>query len=213
VSSATSTTTGECEGVAARMSPSADSDLSAFLAADRGRGFERVVLTYQHRMYGFALRLTGNPQDAEEISQDAFVRAYRAIANYPAERVRALAVRPWLYQIALNVWRNRARVRRPASVPLDDPVTGAPLNLEDDAQHRPDVSAERDERQAELAALLAALPRHFRAAVILRHVEGMSYRELAGILGQPEGTVKAHVHRGTKLLREALIRNANEVVL
>lgn len=188
-------------------------DLPTLLAVDRGRGFERVVLTYQHRIYAFALRLSGNPQDAEEIAQDAFVRAYRAIEGYPAERVRALALRPWLYQITLNVWRNRARVRRPPGVPLDDPVTGAPLDLEDDVQRRPDVSAERGERQRELAALLATLPAHFRAAVILRHVEGMSYRELSGVLGQPEGTVKAHVHRGTKLLREALIRSASEVAL
>lgn len=188
-------------------------DLPTLLAMDRGRGFERVVLTYQHRIYAFALRLSGNPQDAEEIAQDAFVRAYRAIEGYPAERVRALALRPWLYQITLNVWRNRARVRRPPGVPLDDPVTGAPLDLEDDVQRRPDVSAERGERQRELAALLATLPAHFRAAVILRHVEGMSYRELSGVLGQPEGTVKAHVHRGTKLLREALIRSASEVAL
>ena len=191
----------------------AESDLPALLAADRGDGFERVVLVYQHRLYAFALRLCGNPQDAEEIAQDAFVRAYRAVAGYPDERVCALALRPWLYQIALNVWRNRARVRRPPSVPLDDLAGGAPIDIEDDAQERPDVTAERGERQHELAALLVTLPEHFRAAVVLRHVEGMSYRELASVLGQPEGTVKAHVHRGTKLLREALIRSASEVAL
>lgn len=197
----------------ASAKPIAESDLPALLAADRGDGFERVVLTYQHRLYAFAFRLSGNPQDAEEIAQDAFVRAYRAIEGYPAERICALALRPWLYQITLNVWRNRVRVRRPPSVPLDDPAGGAPLDIEDDAQQRPDLTAERDERQRELAALLVTLPEHFRAAVILRHVEGMSYHELAGVLGQPEGTVKAHVHRGTKLLREALIRSASEVAL
>lgn len=191
----------------------AETELCALLAHDRGRGFEHVVVAYQRRLYAFALRLSGSPRDAEEIAQDAFVRAYRAIERYPAERVRALALRPWLYQIALNVWRNRARVRRLPSVPLDDPETGAPLDIEDDARLRPDVTAERDERQRELAALLTTLPAHFRAAVILRHVEGLSYRELAGILGQPEGTVKAHVHRGTKLLREALVRSASEVAL
>lgn len=198
----------------ARPPQSADpDDLPALLAADLGRGFERIVLAYQHRLYAFALRLTGSPQDAEEVAQDAFVRAYRAVESYPAERIRALALRPWLYQITLNVWRNRVRVRRPPSLPLDDPETGAPLEVEDDTRLQPDATAERDERQRELAALLVTLPAHFRAAVILRHVEGLSYRELAQVLGQPEGTVKAHVHRGTKLLREALVRSASEVAL
>lgn len=207
------TTTRWSEALPIDSGAIAECELPALLAADRARGIEGVVVVYQHRLFAFALRLAGNRQDAEEIAQDAFVRAYRAIESYPADRVRALDLRPWLYQITLNIWRNRARVQRPPSVPLDQPESGAALEIEDDGQTRPDVTAERDERQRELAALLSRLPEHFRAAVILRHVEGLSYRELAGILGQPEGTVKAHVHRGTRLLREALVRSAHEVVL
>jgi RNA polymerase sigma-70 factor, ECF subfamily len=79
-----------------------DQDMSAALAADLDGSFEQVVVAYQHRLYAFALRLTGNPQDAEEITQDAFVRAYRALATYPASRLRSLALRPWLHQITLT---------------------------------------------------------------------------------------------------------------
>jgi RNA polymerase sigma-70 factor (ECF subfamily) len=71
-------------------------DLSRALADDLDDNFERLVLTYQDRVFAFALRLTGNPSDAEEVAQDAFVRAYRALARYPSERVATLALRPWL---------------------------------------------------------------------------------------------------------------------
>ncbi|MER3459109.1 MAG: RNA polymerase sigma factor, partial [Chloroflexota bacterium] len=87
-------------------------DLAAQLATGVDSHFERLVLAYQDRLYAFALRLSANPQDAEEIVQDAFVRAYHALKRYEAERIRTMALKPWLYQIALNVFRNRARTRR-----------------------------------------------------------------------------------------------------
>ena len=181
-----------------------ENELNAALAVDVEGAFERLVGTYQHRLYAFALRMCGSPQDAEEVAQDAFVRAYRALRAYPAERVRALALRPWLYQITLNVYRNRIRRGRGASVSLDAAEDGAPLEIEGDERERPDVTVERLELRDTLASALLRLPTHFRAAVILRHVEGLSYQEIALLLGQPAGTVKAHVHRGVKLLREGL---------
>src|SRR6266851_9002814 len=99
-----------------------EQSLSALLAADLDGHFEHLVRTYQDRLYSFALRLTGSRQDAEESTQDAFVRAYRALEHYPEDRRSALRLRPWLYQITLNVVRNR--VRRPAlvAVSVDGPV-------------------------------------------------------------------------------------------
>jgi RNA polymerase sigma-70 factor, ECF subfamily len=183
-------------------------DLPARLAADLDGAFEAVVLTYQDRLFGFALRLTGSRPDAEEIAQDAFVRAYRALADYPPERVRVLALRPWLYRIALNVTRNRARGVRPRLVPLDgEREDGEPAAVEpaEDERRGPEATAERKEQGAELAALVAALPERYRAAVVLRHVAGLSYAEAADALGQPVGTVKANVHRGVRRLRAALV--------
>src|SRR5438270_12672553 len=96
--------------------------LAERLATDLDGHFEHLVRTYQDRLYGFALRLTGSRQDAEESTQDAFVRAYRALQGYAEDRRRALRLRPWLYQITLNVVRNR--VRRPAlvAVSVDGPL-------------------------------------------------------------------------------------------
>ena len=173
------------------------------LAVDLDGRFEELVLTYQVRLYSFALGMTGNREDAEEVAQDAFVRAYRALAGYDEERVRALALRPWLYRITLNVARNRLRRKRHRLLPLAS-SDGAGPEPEDDERSRPDAVAAQREGDAELGALVASLPTRYRAAVVLRHVEGLSYDEAATALGQPVGTVKSNVHRGLRLLREAM---------
>ena len=185
--------------------------LSAALAADLDGTFERAVLTYQGRLYGFALRLTGNRQDAEEVAQDTFVRAYRALQRFEPERITTLALRPWLYQIALNVVRNRLRGKRHRTTPLllGDATSGGEHRAEgvseppDNASEGPLEFTARAGLSETLAALVAHLPERYRAAIILRHIEGLSYPEAAAVLGQPVGTVKANVHRGTKLLRTA----------
>ncbi len=179
-------------------------DLPAALAADLDGNFEQLVLTYQDRLYAFALRLTGSPQDAEEIAQDTLVRAYRALVTYPAQRLRELIVRPWLYQIALNVVRNRRRRRPLQLVPLGEAGDGMEVDLEDDKGERPDAALEQAELRDRLGALVAALPERYRLSVVLRHVQGLGYAEIAALLRQPVGTVKANVHRGLRLLREGL---------
>ncbi len=181
-----------------------DQDLPAALATDLNSSFEQLVLAYQHRLYAFALRLSGIPQDAEEIAQDAFMRAYRALTKYPPWRIRTLALRPWLHQIVLNVFRNRMRNRQLPVVPLDRGHEEGELELEDDKEAGPDMALERAELKASLATLVATLPERYRAAVVLRHVQGLSYGEMAAVLKQPIGTIKANVHRGVRILREAL---------
>jgi RNA polymerase sigma-70 factor, ECF subfamily len=192
------------------MPESASAALTTALANDLDGCFEQVVLIFQQRLYCFALRLLGNPQDAEEAAQDTLVRAYNALLGYPPERIRVLALRPWLYQIALNVVRNRVRGQRVTSVPIDD--VGEAALLPATTIERPDAYAERTERSRELAAQVLALPERFRIAVVLRHVEGLSYPELAELLQQPIGTIKANVHRGVKLLRAALDAQPQEDV-
>ncbi len=182
-----------------------DRSLSAALAADLDGAFERMVVSYQNRLYGFALRLAGQPQDAEDITQDTFVHAYRALMAYPGERVRDLAVRPWLYRIALNVFRNRGRGGRLQVISLDHTGHESALGIEEqDAAVLPEQALEEAELKKALGALLAALPTRYRAAVVLRHVQDLGYREIASILRQPIGTVKGNVHRGLRLLQQAV---------
>jgi len=157
------------------------------------RVFERLVLDHQDRIFALSLALTGNRHDAEEVAQDTFLRAYRALVDYPAERVRELKQRAWLHQIALNVFRNRVRGLKPRLVELNGSEPDRSSGPEDDAIRRSEVDR--------LAARVACLPARYREAVVLRHVQDLSYAEIADVLGQPVGTVKANVHRGLKILR------------
>ena len=159
----------------------------------RGAGPEQ-----QDRLYSLALRYTGSPSDAEELAQDAFVRAYRALGQYDGPRIRELQLGPWLVTILLNLCRNHRQAvgRRPAGavVAVEPPA---------DRRHTPEAHVDRRESAERWAGLVASLPAHHRAAVLLRHLDGMSYPEMADVLGRPEGTVKAQVHRGLVQLRAA----------
>lgn len=182
-----------------------DLTLLTTLARDLDAGFEALALAYQRRLYGLALRLTTSPPDAEEIAQDALVRAYRALATYPAERIEALSLRPWLYQIAVNVWRNRVRRARLREVSLEGDDGATAFEAPAPAETQPERQAESNERRQELGALVATLAPRYRVAVVLRHVYELTYPEIAETLEQPVGTVKANVHRGVRILRAALL--------
>ena len=174
---------------------SEDAALAARLADDLDGAFEALVGAHADRLFSISLRILGDRSDAEEAAQDALVRAYRALAGYDATRIRELRLRGWLATIAVNVCRNRTRVHRvkttelafdPGSEPAADPLAG------------------RDSRDA-WAGLLQTLPPAQRTAVVLRHVDGLSYAEMAEALDKPEGTLKAQVHRGLAVLRDAFI--------
>ncbi len=176
--------------------------LPALLATDLNGYFGQLVLAYQQRLYIFALHQTGSVQDAEDIVQEALLRAYYALGDYPAERVRTLKLQPWLYKIALHVYYNRARQLKLQVVPLNVSED----DIEDDWRGQPDMAFEDAERVRELESLLATLPEQYRAAVSLYYFEELSYREIAELLNQPMGTVKSNLHRGVRLLREALAK-------
>lgn len=186
-----------------------DDALTARLARDLDGSFEALVLAHQDRLYTIALRLLGDPRDAEEAAQDAFVRAYRALAVYDEARIRALALRAWLATIVVHLARNRRRNaadRRPA----------ARLELLLDAGHQPVAPIAATPQEAALrrdaartwATRLARCPATSREALVLRHVDGLTYEEIAEALGRPTGTVKAQVHRGIACLRDQLAAEA-----
>jgi RNA polymerase sigma-70 factor, ECF subfamily len=177
----------------------ADAALLERLAADLDASFEALVHAHVDRLFSIALRILGDRSDAEEAAQDALVRAYRALAGYDRGRIRDLRLRPWLTTIVVNVCRNRTRVKR---------VKTTELGFEPGAEPAIDPVARRDAREA-WANLLATLPPAQRIAIVLRHVDGLSYAEMAEALDKPQGTLKAQVHRGLATLREALAREAH----
>ncbi len=183
-----------------------DDALAARLAVDVDGAFETLVRVHQDRLYTIAHRFLGDAHDAEDVTQDALVRAYRALAGYPPERIRELRLRPWLATIVLNLCRNRA-TRRPGpnslSIDLESAVGTTLPEPVADAGAAPAAVLDRREARRRWAALVRQLPPAYRAPVVLRHVDGLSYPELAEALDRPEGTVKAQVHRGLALLRTA----------
>lgn len=181
--------------------------LEAALASDLDGNYEYLVRQYQDRLFSFALKLTGNNEDAEEVAQDAFVRAYRALKRYPAERIQRMRLKAWLYRVALNVARNRWRKKRHSLVSLSTADPGGngrgAWEAEDDSK-RPDSRLERKRERADLASLVAQLPDRYRTAIILRYVEGLRVEEVAEILKQPLGTTKSNLHRAVNALRTAV---------
>lgn len=148
-------------------------------------------------MYSVALRMTRNPAEAEDLTAETFLRAYRALRGYDSTRVLALCPRSWLLTITLNTWRNSVRDarRRPSLVPIPDSLDRRASDQD------VEQAVESAESQRELGGLIAQLPTAQRAAVVLRHVVGLPMAEVAAALECPEGTAKSHVSRGLSKLR------------
>jgi RNA polymerase sigma-70 factor, ECF subfamily len=155
------------------------------------RRFEEEALPLLKALYGTAYRLTRHPHDAEDLVQETYLRAYRTFGNFaPGTNLRA-----WLYTIL-----HRARtdgLRKSGRTPRA-------VELAEDTCAVPPVQDSLAQGQEEVARALAALPEHFRSAVVLRDIEEFSYEEIAQILSVPIGTVMSRIHRGRALLRDAL---------
>jgi RNA polymerase sigma-70 factor (ECF subfamily) len=175
-------------------------DLPLRLGQDVEEAFPDVVAAYQDAVFATALRVSGRREDAADIAAETFLRAYAALRGYPPERIGQLNIRPWLLTIALNLLRNEARAasRRPARLALE---AWAPVA---DGQEGPEEQAQRHDGQARLGGLLTELSDAQRVAVVLRHVVGLPYAEMALVLGCPEGTAKSHVARGLQRLRDLI---------
>jgi RNA polymerase sigma-70 factor (ECF subfamily) len=162
--------------------------------------WDEVVRTHSARVYRLAYRLTGNPHDAEDLTQEVFVRVFRSLSSYTPGTFEG-----WLHRITTNLFLDQ--VRRKARIRFDA--------LPDDSAERL-ASPERGPAQvyddthfdADVQAALDALPADFRAAVVLCDLEGLSYEEIAATLGIKIGTVRSRIHRGRSQLRGALAHRA-----
>jgi RNA polymerase sigma-70 factor (ECF subfamily) len=183
-----------------------DRRLTSRLARDVAAAFPDVISAHQNGIYSGVLRMVPTRHDAQDITQETFIRAYRALLGYDSSRIRDLKLRPWLWTIAVNLCRNAARGRKRAA-------TTVPLTSDDRATADPvDVAAEgiAGVVAAEWQQRLDELPAAQRDAVVLRHVVGLTYREIAIALERRIGTTKADVHRGLEHLRNLLAAEIEE---
>jgi RNA polymerase sigma-70 factor (ECF subfamily) len=190
----------------------------AGLAAEGGRTeapveeFDRLVRRYHKQAYNIAYRMTGNQSDAEDLTQDAFVRAFRFFGNYR----RDWPFDNWLYRIMSNLFVDDLRRRPKARMQsLDQPIdTGAGrdevyLELPDTSSNPEKVVMSR-ELDDYVQRALGCLPKDFRMTVILADIEGMSYEEISETMQCSLGTVRSRLHRGRKLLRTKIDQFARE---
>jgi RNA polymerase sigma-70 factor (ECF subfamily) len=173
--------------------------------------FERDVLPLLPGLYGAALRMTRNPADAEDLLQEATLRAYRGFASFE----EGTNLKAWLYRILTNSFINTYRKRQREPQTVEGPDDFDEWFLFDRLGSRSvQRSAEEDVLDripdAEVKAALESIPENFRMAVLLADVEGFSYKEIAEIMDVPIGTVMSRLHRGRKALEKALYGLARE---
>jgi RNA polymerase sigma-70 factor (ECF subfamily) len=173
--------------------------------ADQGR-FVEDAMGFMPSLYSAAMRMTRNPQDAEDLVQETFLKAYRAYGGFQ----EGTNLKAWLYRILTNTFINsyRARRRRPEETELEDVEDLYLYRRLSGAEGASSRSAEEEAlarfTDDEVKAALESLPEAFRLAVLLADVEGFSYKEIAEITDVPIGTVMSRIHRGRRALQKAL---------
>lgn len=193
----------------ARAVPSAEEQFIERLRAGDASAFNRLVEERHGDIYALLYRLTEDPEEARDLTQETFLQAFRHLASFRGDA----DLRTWLYRIAVNQARNRwrwwKRRRRDRTVSLDAPVSGeidSPLSagLAGDEGLDPERQALAREREQALHAALRSLSRPYREVIVLRDIEGLSYEEVASTLDLNVGTVKSRLNRGRTELRRRL---------
>lgn len=163
------------------------------LAGERN-AFAVIVERHRRQVYQLCYRYVGNHEDAADLAQDAFIRAFKGLKGFKGEA----SLSTWLYRIAINVCLNRLSLKTPRSEPLD------PTDRVDARAERPDVMLLRDERAAEVRSAIRQLPPKQRATLILRIYHDLPHDEIASILGSSVGAAKANLFHALANLRKLL---------
>jgi len=187
------------------------SDLSLVRRVQRGDkgAFDALVLKYQHKLVKLVMRYVRNPAEAEDIAQEAFIKAYRALPQFRGDS----AFYTWLYRIAINTAKNAvvSRDRSPIEYNIDRNSTDNDESYDMQGRMRDSETPEglvlTDEIRSTVNAAIDALPEDLRTAIVLRELEGLSYEEIAEAMACPVGTVRSRIFRA----REAIDRRLREV--
>ena len=162
--------------------------------------WDEVVTRHSDRVYRLAYRLTGDRHDAEDLTQEVFVRVFRSLDRYTPGTFEG-----WLHRITTNLFLDQARRRQRIRF---DALSEERASLLRSSLPSPDAAYSDRMFDDDVELALATLPPDFRAAVVLCDVEGLSYEEIADILDAKLGTVRSRIHRGRAMLRRALAHRA-----
>jgi len=186
-----------------------ESDLALVRRVQRGdRGaFDALVLKYQHKVVKLVMRYMRNPAEAEDVAQEAFIKAYRALPQFRGDS----AFYTWLYRIAINTAKNAvvSRDRSPVDYDLDMQNSDESYDMQSRLKdpETPEGLVLTDEIRSTVNAAIDALPADLRTAIVLRELEGLSYEEIAAAMECPVGTVRSRIFRA----REAIDKRLREV--
>lgn len=169
-------------------------------AAGQVPGWEEIVTEHSARVYRLAYRLTGNQHDAEDLTQETFLRVFRSLSTYSPGTFEG-----WLHRITTNLFLDQVRRKRRVRI---DPWGDETDRLPASPSSTPERGFEHANLDSDVQRALDALPPEFRAAVVLCDMEGLSYEEIGVTLGIKLGTVRSRIHRGRALLRESLAHRA-----
>jgi len=183
-----------------------DDELVARYKDGDASAFNLIVQRHRTPLINFIYRYLNDRDNAEDLTQEVFIRIYRNIKNYNPDKA---SFRTWMYRIAANLCKNEIRNRNRHSKVLINSFTSKneeDQKLEDILDPSPgsDVKLEEKELQKALSAAISNLSEKFRLVLILRDIEGMSYDEIAKVIGMPEGTVKSRLNRARLMLKERL---------
>ncbi len=167
--------------------------------------FRTLVERHKKRVYYLALDLTGNHHDAEDLSQEVFIKAHRSLDSFRGEA----SFFSWLYRIAVNTYLNKKRKKAVSHMTLWDDFEHITQGA--GAPDGPDTEAERSTMQAHIEASLEVLSEKERSAFVLKHYHGYKIREIAEMLDVAQGTIKSHLYRATRKLRDELQCYQNEL--
>ncbi len=185
-------------GAARPATPNADSDrrLIAQIQAGERDAFERLLDAYETRVYRLALRYTGTPSDAEDVTQEIFLGVYKSLGKFRGDSSLAT----WIYRVALNHCLEFRRKHRLDSVSYDEELRLATMDWRDD----PAQSADKGELSARIEAALQCLSAQHREVILLHELQGLTYQEAAKVLNVPVGTVKSRLSNAFRKLRDLL---------
>lgn len=180
------------------------------LRAQQNARFERDALPYLDALYGAALRMTKNPESAEDLVQETFAKAFTSFHQF----TEGTNLRAWLYRILtttfINIYRKEQRQPLISDGEIEEWQIAEAATHTSDQGKSAEVAALEQLPDSDIKIALQELPEEFRLAVYFADVEGFSYKEVAEILGIPSGTVMSRLHRGRKLLRESLADYARD---